>query len=914
MNNANDNSLTKGFLNQPPAYTQPAILQRLLALLTFLPSLTIRDDNDPTIALFDAWAMTLHVMAFYQQQFNKESYLATATELFSVRQLSRMIGHELNPGLAASTFLAFEVDPKANNTGCAIVPQGTQVQSLPSQGILPQTFETNTDLIAQASWNQLQPYQPTIFNEQVITGLSTKVWLTGITTGLTKGDLLLLMGIIKNSTVTVAFVLTVTFINPDNVDNRTQVGWQDSLSSAIDLHNNPPVALQPTDILMTPQLWVFRKRVGSFGNNAPLVSSFPSSSYFMQPERNDWDHKKQVPDGTNKIPTVWQDSQAKSFTPPGIYLNQSLPGIIKDSFILLWKENQQELYQVATTYEVSRADFGLSGQVTLLTLKKVLGKPFGDMQFRDTAIYAQSELLSLYANEINDEYFTLNNKTEGIPLNKVVPDLQIGQKLIISNLLERSSEPVTISSITATDLTAGLQQHTYTLATPLRFRYQPGSLTLTGPNIQKPIPVSLDTSIAHTHQLILNAPLNLLPANETQFTLVGLLAEQSEVFTVSAKQNIEGRTVLIPQIDLHYSYKPATSIIYGNVVEATHGATIANEVLGNGDATLANQRFSLNKSPLTYISASSLTGMQSTLTIQVNGIPWDEAPSLYDLSPDSKKYIVQQKDNGQVEIIFGDGIKGARLPTGQENIIATYRQGIGFIGEVVSNSLTLLQTRPQGIVSVTNPMPASGAAQPETLATAHHSVPSTVLTMNRIISLSDFEHFTQAFRGISKAQVQLLQQDNEPLLYITIAGENDRMIDINSNLYKNLLNAIATFRNPGPPVMIGNYEHLPFNLTAHLTLDPKYQPNQLFHKVEAALLATYSFDRQNLTQNVTAGRVIETIRSVVGVLAIDLDALYLTKESPTLLSILIALPARQQGHSIFPAQLLTINPLGIKFI
>src|SRR5262249_22025220 len=77
------------------------------AALPAWEAFTARDDDDFTIALCDALATTLDVLAFYQERIANESFLRTATERRSVLELARLIGYELAPGVAASTYLAF---------------------------------------------------------------------------------------------------------------------------------------------------------------------------------------------------------------------------------------------------------------------------------------------------------------------------------------------------------------------------------------------------------------------------------------------------------------------------------------------------------------------------------------------------------------------------------------------------------------------------------------------------------------------------------------------------------------------------------------------------------------------------------------------------------------------------------------
>src|SRR5262249_12600336 len=152
------------------------------------------------------------------------------------------------------------------------------------------------------------------------------------------------------------------------------------------------------------------------------------------------------------------------------------------------------------------------------------------------------------------------------------------------------------------------------------------------------------------------------------------------------------------------------------------------EVLGSGDASQANQSFTLKRPPLTYVSAPTPSGAQSTLTVRVDNLLWEEVPSLYGLGPKDEDYIVRLADDGTTTLTFGDGVTGMRLSTGPNNVMAMYRTGSGLDGNVDAGSLTLLQIRPLGIRSVTNPLAASGAADPQSLADARVHAPLAVLT------------------------------------------------------------------------------------------------------------------------------------------------------------------------------------------
>src|ERR1017187_3107746 len=125
-----------------------------------LAGLKTRDEDDYSIALLDASSVMLDILTFYQERLANESYLRTATKLYSLTQLSRLIGYEPSPGVSASTYLAFTLSsapgvPVDPTTKAITIPSGITVQSVPAQGQTAQYFETSAAILAKADWNAL---------------------------------------------------------------------------------------------------------------------------------------------------------------------------------------------------------------------------------------------------------------------------------------------------------------------------------------------------------------------------------------------------------------------------------------------------------------------------------------------------------------------------------------------------------------------------------------------------------------------------------------------------------------------------------------------------------------------------------------------------------------------------------------
>jgi len=391
----------------------------------------------------------------------------------------------------------------------------------------------------------------------------------------------------------------------------------------------------------------------------------------------------------------------------------------------------------------------------------------------------------------------------------------------------------------------------------------------------------------------------------------------TEVALLQDIQHINGYTQLEFTHGLQYAYQRLTLSLTANVVEATNGATISvPEVLGSGDSTQTNQSFTLKQSPLTYALAPTATGSADTLTIQVNDLYWTEVPTLYGAGPSDQVYTLTQNNDGTSTVQFGDGVCGARLPSGQNNVTANYRTGLGSSGNLASGTIAILQSRPAGVRTATNPVAAAGGVDPETLASATVNAPLSVMTLDRIVSLSDYADFALVFSGIAKAQaIPLLLGDVEAVA-LTVAGVNG--LPISPIVLPLLASAIDAARDPVQQVRIANFNPVLFSLSASILVNSAYTQATVLAAVRAALVNTYSFAASNFGNVSTAAGVTTAIQSVPGVTAVDLQQLYRDDDptgpsQTTPLAFLNSAPATLNAATgvVTGAELLLINPLGI---
>jgi hypothetical protein len=359
--------------------------------------------------------------------------------------------------------------------------------------------------------------------------------------------------------------------------------------------------------------------------------------------------------------------------------------------------------------------------------------------------------------------------------------------------------------------------------------------------------------------------------------LVMVAAAQHEAKTLVNGELVEVKgeklhTFIRPAQTPAYTYKRDTVKIYGNIVRATHGET-RNEVMGSGDGGQTLQMFPLRQAPLTYLAAPTPSGVQTTLEVRVNDIRWREAANLFTLARSDRGYITKTGDDGKTVVIFGNGEHGTRLPTGVENVKAVYRSGIGQPGNVKAEQIKLPMTKPLGVKGVINPLPASGGADRESGDQARRNAPLATLALDRLVSVRDYADFSRTFAGIAKADARQLSDGAREIVHLTIAGAGNIPIDITSDLYRNLLEALKRFGDPFQPLEVEVFERVLLVISAKVNLHPDYLWESVKPKIRAALLDRFGFESRELGQDVTASEVLSVIQAIPGVNYIDLDLL-----------------------------------------
>lgn len=369
----------------------------------------------------------------------------------------------------------------------------------------------------------------------------------------------------------------------------------------------------------------------------------------------------------------------------------------------------------------------------------------------------------------------------------------------------------------------------------------------------------------------------------------------------------KGRSLVTFETVLSRPYARAAFRLHGNVARASNGLTV-EQVLGSGEASASFQQFTLKQVPLTYISAETASGRSSTLEVRVNRILWQEVGSLLGQAADARIYITRRADDGMITILFGDGKSGARLPTGRENVTARYRVGIGTGGLVRDRQILLLLSRPLGLSGIFNPAPSTGGEDPESREDARINAPGTVLTLDRIVSLRDFEDFARVFAGIGRARVDRVWTGRDWCIHLTVASVTGEPLPPGHSLLRKLTAAIDAVRDTTQPLVIADHSARPVTLALKLLEEDGMIHDDVAAALHQRLTATLDHSARQLGDPLTLSDVVLLAHRVPGVSAVDIDVLKAGSEDGVASGGLTARPARTgDDGALLPAELLYLN-------
>lgn len=373
------------------------------------------------------------------------------------------------------------------------------------------------------------------------------------------------------------------------------------------------------------------------------------------------------------------------------------------------------------------------------------------------------------------------------------------------------------------------------------------------------------------NQTVTGQTITLSPASSTTLSPqsnVPVILEDANGQGVTASLTINSASSLVAE-KLSPSVTLAQPLnVFSNLLSVSRGKTVSNEIVGSGDATVAGQEFALQKSPLTYLlSGNSTSGNSytSTLRIWVNNIEWKEVPSFYAQPPTAQIFVTREDEQNVTYVQFGDGINGARLPSGTNNVVAQYRYGSGAAAPDAGKLTVITQPWPN-LKAIRNPIAVGGGADPDPADQIRRYAPQSVLTFGRAISGDDYETIAAQAPGVKRAKAYWTWDAYQQRSLVKIYVGDD------TNAATAAQVALNAAEDPNRQVIVTQAIAVSVGLSLALRIDPAYLSAPIVTAVRTALLdddaGLFGTHRLGIGQSIYQSQIYAACMSVPGVLAV----------------------------------------------
>lgn len=827
--------------------------------------------------LIELWAYLADILSFYQERIANEAFLSTATQRDSLRRLAELVGYRPQPGSAATALLAFTIEKQKTVT----VPAGFRAGSKAKPGKQAAVFETEEAIVALGSHSAIPLSMVAPTNQFAKLSDYGLVLAAGpsLTTAVAASNIYGGAG----ATYLETFLFD-SAVN-DAVSSFAEAAPQASISSAVSSSFSSALSVSSAfSAAVSPAILSLSIFSGLYvsRNTRQVVLQGTSTrlevgDYVLVVENQGESGEKAT---LRQISTVKTDKKSSTT-------------------IVTWQEEDGASYENVTLHalRVTAAPFG-SNAPSWLSLPAALtnsdGKnpnaPLEFLESWDDETKGRAHVPSDNRIFLDSTYDDAKGTSDNPGWVVLLSDKAAGP--FIAHILD--ARPVTKSDYTisakTTRLTLKIGETVPSNQFPLR-----STVVLTGNeqltlqnNLPLPDPLSgsklildgLYPQLTAGQTVILQGTLYDRGANSPSEVINAEAAILAAAPLIDTPNNI---TTVTLKTALAQSYVRAGAVLLANIVEATQGETVKDEVLGSGNGA-AFQTFKLKKNPLTYLPAAdadSVSAVESALLVTVNGVRWNERPTLFDSSADGQNYTAVQDDDEKTIVTFGDGIFGARPSTGRDNIRARYRKGLGTSGNVEIGGIQQLIDSSPGVQKVTNPQAAFGGADRESVDKVRTNAAASLSTFGRAVSAADYAALALSYPGVAKASAAWVNRDwktlkalDHPYVQLVIATSDQQPLTEQPTFAAKLRSFLDQRRDPNVSLRITDFMPIHMQLVASVEIDDAFPQQATIAKVQAALnpvvnpdgtIGFFAFERLSFGESLHLSAVYAQLQSVPGV-------------------------------------------------
>lgn len=228
-------------------------------------------------------------------------------------------------------------------------------------------------------------------------------------------------------------------------------------------------------------------------------------------------------------------------------------------------------------------------------------------------------------------------------------------------------------------------------------------------------------------------------------------------------------------------------------------------------------------------------------------------------------------DAGAAEFVVEsehDGASYLRLnrPSPGTAFTARYRVGNGVSGNVGAGTLVHIATTAT-VVSITNPLPATGGSQPETAEQVRRDAPEAYLVQQRAVTQADWQEVATRDRRVQRAAATWRWTGSWHTVFLTV----DRVggAEVDDTFERDLRTGLERYRLAGYDLEVDGPRFVPLELGLHVCVADGYLRSALRGELIAALTALFAADRLTFAQPVYLSPVYAAAQAIPGVTSVS---------------------------------------------
>lgn len=685
---------------------------------------THRGADDPGIALLECSAIAGEIVSFYQQLYANELYLRTADWHESVSRLVALTGYRLAPGLGGRATFALAVDGEKP----VKVPMGFGFKAKLEGADTPAIFESLSEVTAYPWLSRFSLYCPrrgrrNIRTDETVLELKTVECETGLAARqaveLNPGDRLMLVPPTSFWDSNIRF--RYSLLDDIQVHEILAVKKVETVLDRILIHLEGKLRLPPTVTEEAMHAYKIGRSFRHFGHNAPTrISTIDDNTGIM----------------------AFRDTTFKRT------VERSFSSTSSDFFSMLGPK------EMPLDAEVD--DLAAGGKLIITADLLFMVQHTTSRQRNEGQRWWTHEAATMTVVRQIDRVYKDTLTWGGLSGSSTV--LRLAEKLVTNNRINNERfdniRRVEFHEVVSPRLTLCAESN--------------GRSESFGSNAELAF-------FGTRAEAVALAGRELLLEGEEGVQQIVRVENSEDEFPLSDRDETNPWLWTV-RLDRCHQFRPEAFderdnrvTVYGNLVHTDQGETQARIAIGSGDAREVFQTFKLPKAPLTYHLHNERTPPHvSELEIYVDGVLWQRVESFFDSKSKDHVYIVRQDELGNSLVQFGDGITGARLLSGRNNVVARYRVGSGAYGPLEEGKLPKAMGRLKPLTKVWMREAATLGAMPEDTNSAREAAPARMQSLGRLVGLSDYEAEALDLPGVFKARAEWVAPNGTPLLRLVV--------------------------------------------------------------------------------------------------------------------------------------------------